>query len=49
MIAIIMINLLVLDVVIFTLLYQLKKKVDLIKKNDFLLNMLGSDKHDDTL
>ncbi len=43
MIAIILINLLVLDVVIFTLLCQLKKKVDEIKKNDFFKNMFGSD------
>ncbi len=40
--AIILINLLVLDVVIFTLLYQLKKKVSELKKNDFLKGMFGS-------
>lgn len=43
MMGIILFNLLVLDVLIFTFVYQLKKKIKELKKND-LFNMFGSDK-----
>lgn len=45
MIGIILLNLLVLDVLVFTFAYQLKKKLNELKKKDLLFaQIFGSDK-----
>ncbi len=41
---ILMINLLVLDVLCFTMFYCLKKNISKLKNNEFFKSILGSDK-----